>query len=235
MGKQPYIPIYIGDWEQDTNGLSIAAEGAWLKILFKCWKEMGVYVSTPEIVARLWKVDAKTFASLLLELKINKICEITELDNGFIKFESRRILKNIEISKSRAISGKIGGSKTQANGKAKLKQIHEYENEYNISLLTSNKGNIEERELSIRNYILEKSKDSGLPDEEIKSFINYWTEKNARGTKLRIEDEKFFDVGKRLATWKRNYEKKFKPVKTDISPELDAERKRKSSQHSDWY
>jgi hypothetical protein len=26
-GKEPYIPLYIGDWEKDTNMLSLEAEG----------------------------------------------------------------------------------------------------------------------------------------------------------------------------------------------------------------
>lgn len=36
---------------------------------------------------------------------------------------------------------------------------------------------------------------------EIKKFITYWTEPQANGKKLRWQDQKFFDVRRRLAFW----------------------------------
>ena len=35
----------------------------------------------------------------------------------------------------------------------------------------------------------------------IREFFNYWTEPNKSGKKMRFEDQKFFDVNRRLATW----------------------------------
>ena len=35
----------------------------------------------------------------------------------------------------------------------------------------------------------------------LNNFVNYWTEKNKSGTKMRFELEKVFEVSKRLATW----------------------------------
>lgn len=46
---------------------------------------------------------------------------------------------------------------------------------------------------------------------EIGKFIDYWTETNLNGKKMRFEAQKFFDIKKRWATWKRNNEK-FNPV-----------------------
>lgn len=44
----------------------------------------------------------------------------------------------------------------------------------------------------------------------LQAFCNYWTEKNSRD-KMRFQDEKYFEIGKRLATWARNDNKyKFK-------------------------
>ena len=38
----------------------------------------------------------------------------------------------------------------------------------------------------------------------LKNFSDYWTEKSPRGSKMRFEKEKVFDVSRRLATWSRN-------------------------------
>lgn len=132
MGKQPYIPLYIGDWEQDTNCLSLEAEGAWLKIVFKCWKNQGVFMASIDSICRLLKVDAQKFANILLELKTNNICDIQEREDGTILFISRRITREVEISRKRADSGSKGGSKKQANSVAKNKQIPEYEYESEV-------------------------------------------------------------------------------------------------------
>ena len=42
----------------------------------------------------------------------------------------------------------------------------------------------------------------------LEDFIKYWTETNSSGTKFRREDEKFFDIGRRLSTWKKNTKNK---------------------------
>lgn len=34
-------------------------------------------------------------------------------------------------------------------------------------------------------------------------FVEYWTEKNLKGTKMRFEKEKVFDIKRRFATWKK--------------------------------
>ncbi len=131
MGKQPYIPIYIGDWEQDTNCLSLEAEGACLKIVFKCWKNQGIFMTNIESVCRLLKISEQKFASVLLELKTNQIFDITEREDGAILFTSRRVVRDLEISAKRKVSGSKGGSKkvanTLANHVAKPKQNPEYE------------------------------------------------------------------------------------------------------------
>jgi len=39
---------------------------------------------------------------------------------------------------------------------------------------------------------------------EVKKFVSYWTEKSRSGKKVRWEDQKFFDIGKRMGTWMKN-------------------------------
>lgn len=123
MPKQPYIPLYLGDWIQDTDCLTITAEGAWLRVVFKCWKNNGMFSATPEVFARVCKVDELVFASILLEWETNDICDIIRGDKGIITVLSRRIRRDKEISRTKSENGSKGGSKTQANRKAKSEQI----------------------------------------------------------------------------------------------------------------
>ena len=44
------------------------------------------------------------------------------------------------------------------------------------------------------------------------SFLSYWTEADAKG-KMRYQDQKFFDISRRIATWTKN-SKGFEPVTT---------------------
>lgn len=43
----------------------------------------------------------------------------------------------------------------------------------------------------------------------LRAFFDYWTEVNKKGDKLRFEDQKYFEIGKRLATWSRNNKDKY--------------------------
>ena len=47
---------------------------------------------------------------------------------------------------------------------------------------------------------------------QYQSFLDYWTEADAKG-KMRYQDQKFFDISRRIATWTKN-SKGFEPVTT---------------------
>lgn len=48
---------------------------------------------------------------------------------------------------------------------------------------------------------------------EYDRFIDYWTEANDKG-KMRFQDQKFFDISRRIATWTKN-SKTFQPITTE--------------------
>ena len=52
---------------------------------------------------------------------------------------------------------------------------------------------------------------------EYSRFIDYWTEANEKG-KMRFQDQKFFDISRRIATWTKN-SKNFQPITTE-SPKI---------------
>ncbi len=45
---------------------------------------------------------------------------------------------------------------------------------------------------------------------QYESFVSYWTEANDKG-KMRFQDQKFFDISRRIATWVKN-SKNFQPI-----------------------
>jgi uncharacterized protein YdaU (DUF1376 family) len=120
MARQPYIPLYIGDWEQDVNGLSIEAEGAWLRIIFKCWRNEGSFTAPIDIIARVCKVDVPKMKSIIAEWKMNNICNIQELSDGMIVFTSRRIEREKKISTIRSEAGSSGGKASRNTRTKKL-------------------------------------------------------------------------------------------------------------------
>jgi hypothetical protein len=48
---------------------------------------------------------------------------------------------------------------------------------------------------------------------QYETFISYWTEANDKG-KMRFQDQKFFDISRRIATWVKN-SKNFQPINQD--------------------
>ena len=55
-----------------------------------------------------------------------------------------------------------------------------------------------------------------LPKSQHKPFFDYWTESDGNG-KMRFQSERFFDVARRMGTWKRN-DFGTKPAQPAISP-----------------
>lgn len=103
-GNQPYIPLYIGDWEQDTNMLSLEAEGGWLKIIFKMFKEKdktGVYKISTKALQNLWRKSADEIKEITQELLDANVC-IIEYNNGMYVFKNRRMMKQKRLSEIRA-------------------------------------------------------------------------------------------------------------------------------------
>lgn len=137
MAKLPYIPLYIGDWEQDTNTISLEAEGALLKLIFKLWNSetKGRIEILLSFASVLLKKNEKSTLKILRELEAKKILNIEFCEAKKIKIESRRLLKEAAISDARRDAGRKGGKNSKQNAsktQAKHKQNPEYEYEYNV-------------------------------------------------------------------------------------------------------
>lgn len=137
MANVPYIPLYIGDWEQDTNCLSLQAEAAWLKIIFKMHKDnkSGIYKSSTKALQNLWKCSDFVVNEIIEELIECNICDLEKLP-GAIIFKNRRMLKEKNISENRTKA-------VQKRYKTSTKPLQnaEYENEYdNETEIENSKG-----------------------------------------------------------------------------------------------
>lgn len=103
----PHIALYVGDWECDCNVLSLEAEMAWLKIIFKMHLSGNepVYKTSAKGLQILWKCTAGKAAEIIDELSINNICAIDEIQGGY-SFTSRRLQREKNISQTRSKAAK---------------------------------------------------------------------------------------------------------------------------------
>lgn len=74
----------------------------------------------------------------------------------------------------------------------------------NTSKESKEKKSIEDRAKAFHASCAEFT--STYPKQMLRSFYDYWTEKNPAGVKMKFELEKTFEVSKRLATWARRDE-----------------------------
>lgn len=144
MAKVPYIPLYIGDWEQDTNCISPLAEFALLKLTFKLFKseKRGVIVTNFNTLSILFKSNLDKTKEIFNELYENNILNFEFIEDDKIRIISRRMVREGNLSEIRSNCGKNGGRGNKANvkqskskAKAKDKQIPEYDNDNNILLV----------------------------------------------------------------------------------------------------
>lgn len=134
MGKQPYMPLYVGDYIKDTRVLPLTVRGFWVDIILFMWDNpvRGEIIGTIEEVARMvgCSVDEARFALNLLQQK--KTAEIILLPSGEWHIVSRRMKRDAEISKMRSRVGKKGveGKKLRGFAEAKPQAKHKQNTEY---------------------------------------------------------------------------------------------------------
>jgi uncharacterized protein YdaU (DUF1376 family) len=148
MGKQPYIPLYTGDYLKDTRMLPLSVRGAWVDLMIFMWesKERGVLIATMPEYAMMMSctLDEANFAIGLLFQK--GVCDFEVLADGTTKMISRRMVRDAEIAKIRSESGSLGGrpkkgNQTQKQNKSKTKANTdiEYDNDIVIEYKEENK------------------------------------------------------------------------------------------------
>jgi hypothetical protein len=80
-----------------------------------------------------------------------------------------------------------------------------------IEILKSNSKEINTKKESItlriemfRNNVIIENNDIKLSESDVENFIDYWTEPNISGTKMRYELERTYDISRRMLRWQKN-------------------------------
>ncbi len=121
MAKIPAFQFYTGDWLKDTGILSVAAAGAWIRLLVAMWDAAprGKLKLSMDAYARLLGTSDQQARALIAELTSVRICENLTEPNGDITLSSRRMVredKERELNRLRAKKFYDANNKRRPNG-----------------------------------------------------------------------------------------------------------------------
>jgi hypothetical protein len=205
----------------------IATEWLTGDICFEDYELQGIFIN---VCAIYWhrngdvtinELEKRLKTDRLISL-IDRFISVNESGKITIKFLDEQLLDAGHISKVNSQNGSLGGRPKGASNKEKKPTAKR-----NKSESKAKKTQIElELELKIelelnKNKFLESLNDftQTYDSKMLKQFFDYWTELNPAKTKMKFQDEKFFEVGKRLATWSRNQKQTFN--KSEIKPQIN--------------
>lgn len=185
--NQPYIPIYIGDWEKDTNCITPLAEFALLKLCFKLFnaEKRGVFYANYRTLSVLFKSNLDDTKDIFQELIDNKILNIKLLEDGKFEIISRRMIREGNISEIRAIVGAKGGKANGKQNKSKIKAKSEQNTDIDNDINNNKEIGNEPREDSngkfspptleqVKNYFAEKY----YAEHRAEAMYEYYTGRN---------------------------------------------------------
>lgn len=232
LKDQPYIPLYVQDVLTDEKLIecSAQAQGVYFRLLCVLHKQenYGMFLlrqkfkQTPKQVENFATALVRPLA-LSQEIILASLEELLEeevlyIDGDFLC--QKRMIKDAEISDTRANAGRKGGKKTSkknkdfannfATAKTQANRVanSEYENEY------ESVNKYEDININIDKYVIFKREENfkktiepfleKYGKEMCNAFYLYWTEPDKAKRKLRFEMEKTWDVSRRLASWSNN-------------------------------
>lgn len=101
MAKNWWFKFEYRLWQSDADlsGCSLAARGLWLEILCYLYAQDEYTITTSyERLGRMARCDSSEVAKLMIELKDNKVCNVT-LGHGDVTVVSRRLQKILKARK----------------------------------------------------------------------------------------------------------------------------------------
>jgi hypothetical protein len=213
MAKElPYFKFEPAAWDTGKIQMcSFEAQGIFIGVCSMYWQRLG---NLPYKLA-LQKVcggNATALQSLCDEGAIKVIDEMICID-----FLNEQLDEFGHLSKTNSENARNGWEKRRKNATAlppqsdrnaireeKRRGDKRIEEENNT--VAGKPATLEERALGFQSRVAEYL--SQYPKEMLRSFYDYWTEKNEGGRKFRFEMQKVFDMDKRLRTWKANDDKR---------------------------
>ena len=203
MNKLPWMKYDPDIVSLDVDGMSLTEEGAYSRAVRHIWR------NGPLPHDRLQRLCGPSLEAVILCM---------EERDGMWSFawleEARGAAKAWVIQRSEA--GK-SSAKKRASGQRPFNDRSTVVLSPSISSSISNSEENERAREKTQQTPVERFKElcgavvqadpERLPAGMRSAFLAYWTEPSKSG-KLRFECEKFFDVGRRMDTWRRNEEKR---------------------------
>lgn len=188
MAKDPAFLFYPGDWLGGTMTFSRSHKGAYMDLLMAQFNQ-----------GKLTDNDIRDVLGSDYDLMWeNKLKSKFKVDSDG-KFYNEKLLneqekrKKFSQSRHKNLSHKANDIKPHIT--SDMENVNENENENTIEVRKLRF--IEKVGMFLNRY------DKTL----LKEFVNYWTEHNEGGKKMRFEMQKVFDISRRLVTWSNNNKK----------------------------
>lgn len=198
--------------------------------------EKGYCFASNQYLADVLGCDKLTISRHLSALEkegyLNRVIVLDE--NGSVKYRTLTVIESFNyqplMTKPITPHDETGNTHIDENVNYNNKHIkNKDKNIYNSgSIFLSSDNLTEKKEMSEKKITVAKRKKMFESKIEVRhdflsdmrqEFIDYWTELNKSGTKMRFEDEKFFDINRRINTWKKN--NGWKAKKPQITPKID--------------
>lgn len=178
--------------------------GSFITSANKISKKTGVPRGTVERVLVYLKSEELIEEQITRKFRLILVCNYELYQGGEEQNEERlrnnggTIEEQLDLTKK---VKKVNNEKKVNTGEADLTVVNSPAEEFRVFIKNDDIKN---------KYILqltEKGLDENTVRQEVSSFINYWTEPTKSGKMQRWETEKTFELGRRLLTWFRNYDK----------------------------
>lgn len=205
LTDQPYLPLYVDDWMNNTKlkMCSPSAHGLMVSIMCIMHKSENYGIILLKQKFKQSDNQNKNFALQIAKLSSFDLLEIENpfyelLNENVIRIEGEflicdRMVKDSNISKSRSLSGKKGGISTQktiknfAKPKVKANTVNENVNEIeNVNEVKKEKKEEIPNFLEFQNYA--NSQKQNIDQFHLKSKYESWVEanwKDGNGTKIK--------------------------------------------------
>jgi len=148
-------------------------------------------------------------------------------DTTLTPYQQRKALK--VLKKENLITTKRKGVPAKMHYKINEELVVKFLNDLSdikLTTLNNNKEIKNNKEISIREQeFQEEVFMSNLSTDLCQEFVDYWTERNKSGTKMKFEMQKTFDIKRRLARWVKNNDNWNRTKTSKIDQQLDSHNK----------
>jgi len=233
----PALPFYVDAWLSNLKIRSYSHEkrSVYVELLFLSWKDDNTMLpDDAKVLAKLCETTEEIIEEIIGNHFLKYRCgSEKKIYNKKLKAIKTDMYKN---HIKRVTAGRKGGqakpkqclSNAQAKPKPFSSSLSSFSNTKKISkdIQKVEQSSPSPSQIARKFFNTDEPKEkiiaelttSGCPIDlarvEIVKFVDYWTEPNKSGSKVRWETEKTFEIGRRLKNWFRNYNK-FNPTQNE--------------------